>query len=199
MHCDFVKSYSILSENIAKDVSDAQDAFDRARVRRGDSHDGAGGTQSAEDPIQKNTDTIRKVMGKIVEMEQRIAKGAAGGLWRCRRSMPEVTPPKQEHGSRDVRRQGGGLEKLAGGGRGGQPSVPGASKGCWPAHARRDDWDLESCKGGAVRRAGWWRTTSKERDTGPSFSRADSRRYRKNKMMRHRMRRQHQLSVANQT
>ena len=56
---------------------------------------------------------IGKVMAKVVELEQKIARSAAGGGdeagdW-CKKSLFF----QHEHGSRDVRRQGGGLEKLA--------------------------------------------------------------------------------------
>ena len=89
--------------------------------------------QRAEYSIQKNTEAIGKVMAKVEELEQEIARGAAGD--RCKKSFFSCKSRFAE----TFRRQGGGLEKLAGGG-GGVTWIakPQASRVCsWSPAARK--------------------------------------------------------------
>ena len=75
-HSDLVKSHTIHSENIAKVVRDAQDAFDKARTRHEETATQAQGwSLRADVSIQKNTEAIGKVVPKVVELEQKIARG----------------------------------------------------------------------------------------------------------------------------
>ena len=111
-HAEFEVKIGVMHsdlENIAKVVGDAQDAFDKARVRHEDlfGHDDAGVDPKSTrfSPGEHGGD--RKVMAKVVELK--IARGDALPI-------KSMVP--------DVRREGGGLEKLAGASRGahGQPS-----------------------------------------------------------------------------
>ena len=100
MHSDLAKSHTIQSENIAKVVRDAQDVFDKVRVRH-------------EEIVMmaRPEEAISKVVAKVVELEQKIARGAPGGGGEVGDGCIKSLFPSKSM----VLRQGGGLEKLAGG------------------------------------------------------------------------------------
>ena len=84
-------------------MEDAQDAFDKARVRHEETTTQARGwSQRADVSILKNPEAIGKVMAMVVELEQKIARRATGEGGeagdRCKKSFF----PKPEYPSRDV-------------------------------------------------------------------------------------------------
>ena len=149
MHSELVKSHTIHTENIAKGCGESlrclrqsSGASPRRQSRRC-----RGELREPEGSFQKDTEVIGKVMAIVVELEQKMARGAAGGGVeagdQCKKSfLPNNGMPP-------------GLKKLAGGrGVHGKPSPR--------PHPRRQPHarELESCKGRVGSPETWWRTTS---------------------------------------
>ena len=111
-----------------------------------------------EDSVQRNTEAIGKVTAKVVELEQKVARGVAGGGGeagdRCKKSF---FPDKRMHLGTF-----GALEKPVGGG-GGVLDQPcrrplGATLGR-QSYARRHHWELEICKRSRSSDTWWWTTS----------------------------------------